>query len=128
MELAIQPFSDLVFTSHSTFLESEIENSDESLRNRPKWRGGFTLNWQVLASMVINLEALFVGSVLDSSIPTGDRSLDPYTRVDLALTWTPSTAWRFFLAIDNLFDEDFQEVLGFPAPGVTPRFGMRATF
>jgi outer membrane cobalamin receptor len=33
-----------------------------------------------------------------------------------------------YLAVDNLFDENYQQFVGFPAPGITPRAGVRLTF
>jgi outer membrane receptor protein involved in Fe transport len=42
--------------------------------------------------------------------------------------WTLNAHWQFFLVVDNLFDADYQEALGFPAPGITPRGGVQARF
>jgi vitamin B12 transporter len=78
--------------------------------------------------LVLHLDTLYVGKVLDSSIPTGDRRLDDYVRVDLAMTWKPEPNWEYFLAVDNLFDADYEEAVGFPSPGIVPRIGVKATF
>jgi outer membrane cobalamin receptor len=128
LSLQIQPVSPLRFTAHLTYLETEIKNSDAELRNRPKWRGGFAILWHPLASLDLNLDALFVGDSLDFSVPTGERELDAYTRADLALTWHINPHWQLFLAVDNLLDEDYEDAIGFPAPGLRPRGGVRATF
>jgi outer membrane cobalamin receptor len=44
------------------------------------------------------------------------------------MTWTLTPHWRLFLAVGNLFDADYEEAIGFPAPSVRPRGGVRATF
>jgi outer membrane cobalamin receptor len=128
MTMQVQPWSILALTAHLTYVETDIEDRDARLRNRPKWRGGFGIHWRPLAVLDLNLQALFVGDVLDFSVPTGERELDAYTRVDLAVTWRVTSIWELFLAIDNAFDEDYEEAIGFPAPGISPRGGVRARF
>jgi hypothetical protein len=33
-----------------------------------------------------------------------------------------------FLAVDNLFGQAYEETLGFPAPGIFPRTGLKGRF
>jgi vitamin B12 transporter len=128
MTMQVQPWSVLGLTAHLAYVATDIEDSEARLRNRPKWRGGFGVHWGPLSVLDINLQALFVGDALDFSVPTGERELDAYTRVDVAVTWRVTSPWEIFLAIDNLFDEDYEEAIGFPAPGISPRGGVRARF
>lgn len=111
-----------------TFVDSDIEGTEEELRNRPKWRGGTSLAWMPTDTFNLRAEAFTVGEVPDSSIPTGDVDLSSYTRVDLAASWTPRPTWDIFLRVDNLLDADYEEFAGFPAPGITPVIGVRKTF
>jgi len=120
--------SALRVTAQMTYLETDIKNSEAELRNRPKWRGGFDILWRPLETLEVSMTALFVGDSLDFSVPTGEQELDAYTRVDLAMTWTLTPNWRLFLAVDNLFDGNYEEAIGFPASGIRPRGGVRATF
>lgn len=117
---------DLDLSSHLTYVKTDIKGTQEELRNRPKWRGGFTAGWHPVPALVVHLGTFYVGSVLDSSIPTGDRTLDDYARVDLAMTWTANPAWQYFLAVDNVLNVPYEEAVGFPSPGITPRIGFRA--
>ena len=128
MEISIQAKPSLYLSSHLTYVNMDIKETDEELRNRPKWRGGFTVLWRPLSALGVNVETFYVGRALDSAIPTGDRDLNAYTRVNLAMTWTVSPKWQYFLAIDNLFDADYEEAIGFPAPGISPRIGFLASF
>ncbi len=126
LHMTKRPYPNLQTKSHLTYLKTDIEDITEELRNRPKWRGGLTLIWGLVSSYKINMDLLYVGKVLDSAIPTGDRYLDPYILINAAMIWTPTPNWEAFIAIDNLLNSSYQEMIGFPAPGINPRFGLRA--
>lgn len=127
LNLDIRPLPNLSWTGHVTFVDTNIVGTSEELRSRPKWRGGFTLLWDPVPTVHLSLNSITVGEVLDSSIATGDRMLDPYSRLDLAATWEPAPTWSLFGKIDNLLDEDYEEFVGFPAPGISVRVGIRKT-
>lgn len=118
----------LGWTGHLTYVKTNISGTDEVLRHRPTWRGGFTVRWRPLPVLDIHLQTLVVGEVLDSAIPSGARTLNAYARVDLAATWTITSSWQALLAVDNLFDADYEEFVDFPAPRISPRVGVRARF
>lgn len=88
---------------------------------------GLSARWNPRTNLVLNLGIRYVGEVLDSSIPTGDRILDDYVRADVAVTWRPTPNLRISVAIDNLFDASYEEAVGFPAPGITPRIALALT-
>lgn len=128
LSLQLDPTPKLSWTGQLTYVETDIKGTSEKLRNRPKWRGGFSLLWRPIPELRVNLNSVTVGEVFDSSVPTGDLDLAPYTRVDLAVTWEAKPTWCWSFAIDNLLDEKYEEFAGFPAPGITPRVGLRKTF
>ena len=128
LSLNLAPMSRLNFLAHLTYLNSDIKGTTEPLRNRPEWRGGFSVRWRPLVKLDMLLKALFVGEVQDSSIPTGDVTLDSYARIDLAVNWTLNPTFAIWLTVDNLFDADYEEFVGFPAPGINPRLGVRIRF
>ena len=128
MSLGARPWPSLSATAHLTYLQTDIKGTTEPLRNRPKWRGGFAVQWYPRSDLDVSLHTVVVGKVPDSSIPTGARTLDAYARVDLAVNWTLTRHWQVFVAVDNLFDAAYEEFIGFPAPGVSPRAGVRASF
>ena len=78
--------------------------------------------------MKFSAAATYVGSSLDSSIPTGDVRLDAYTRVDVSASWQLSSRFEAYLAIDNLIDQEYEEFIGFEARGIAPRAGVRFSF
>jgi outer membrane cobalamin receptor len=128
LSLRMQPWSAIGFTAHMTYVETDIENSPTELRNRPKWRGGFAVLWHPLPALDINVSTLFVSESLDFSVPTGERDLDDYSHTDVAVTWTVVSTLQLFVKVNNLFDADYEEAIGFPAPGINPSGGIRARF
>lgn len=67
-----------------------------------------------------------------ATFPATPVQLSPYTRVDASIQWhalsspTRGDALTLLLRADNLFAASYQEVTGFPAPGRTIVFGVRA--
>lgn len=124
----INPWDPLTVSGSVTYADSDIEGTGEELRNRPKWFGGFSVEFRPEESLVMVLDAVFTGDVHDSSIPTGDVVLDPYTVLDFTATWTPTRNVRVFLAVENLLNAEYEQFVGFPAPGISPRAGLRLTY
>ncbi len=124
----IRPWDELQLSGSVSYADSDIKGTDEPLRNRPKWWGELTLLYRPSRYVKFNLDAVFTGSVPDSSIPTGDVTLDPYDVYNVALTWTPKKMISVYVAVDNLLNEQYEQYVGFPAPGISPRAGVRITF
>jgi vitamin B12 transporter len=80
------------------------------------------------------VDVFFVGDRPDANPTTGQIGTNPqYTRVDLALSYTlpwrwAGVAWSTFANVSNLFDRQYDEVLGFPARPINALCGLRATF
>ena len=111
-----------------THARSRVAATNTELRNRPEWRGGLSAHWSPTAALKFSAAATYVGSSLDSSIPTGDVRLDAYTRVDVSASWQLSSRFEAYLAIDNLTDQEYEEFVGFEARGIAPRAGVRFSF
>ncbi len=118
----------LGFSSSLTRTRTNIRNSNDRLRRRPGWRASGGLSWTPHERFSLGLNALWVGSTHDESNPTGKVKLDDYWRVDAR---GDLRVWRgvsIYLAIDNLFDENYEEAVDVPAMGICPRAGARAVF
>ena len=126
--LQIKPVDSLSVRTQLTYTHTDIINSSEELRRRPKWRAGMDARWQPRADLTLNLAVFYVGTVLDSSIPTGERNLDPYARVDLASVWSVTPKIQIAAGIDNLLNRKYQEAVGFPAAAIRPRVSLRYDF
>ena len=84
--------------------------------------------WKPRSDLSLNVALFHVGTVLDSSIPTGEKNLSPYTRVDLSSVWAVTPKIQLFVGVDNLFNRKYQEAVGFPAAAIRPRASLRYTF
>lgn len=111
-----------------TWTDTDIKDTNEELRNRPELRAALVARWRPTTKLDLLLKTLYVGESLDSSIPTGDRNLDEYVRVDLAATWAATRHIKVFVAVDNVLDAQYEEFVGFAAPGIAPRGGVRVSF
>lgn len=121
LEFDFVPQANWYLRSQLTYLETEIKESTASLRGRPKWRWGASAGWAPSDRWDLHANYLYVDDVLDSSIPTGEVVLGLYRRVDISARWKLSDHWILSFAVDNLLDADYQEAVGFPAPGIRPR-------
>lgn len=114
--------------AHATHLDMDLTNSDVPLRQRPDWRGGLMFSWVPDERWGLDASWLYAGETFDSSIPTGDQFLDSYNRLDVTATYHHSDALNIVFSVTNLFDEDYYEAIGFPAPGSRARLGLRFRF
>lgn len=89
----------------------------ELLRNRPEWQGAVAMEWRPFAPFSLSGSCRYIGSRLDSSIPTGTRRLGGYAVVDLDLAWRPAQPFELSLGIVNLLDREYAEVIGVNDPG-----------
>ena len=74
----------------------------------------------------------FPGATIPPTLSTGHTgtkvSVPGYTKLDLALRWQATKHLELYARAENLLDEDYEEVFGFPAlerffgAGVTARF------
>jgi len=128
LELMLSPHETVDLSGSVTYTNTDILGTQEELRNRPRWRGDLAVAWRPIDGLRLSLTALFVGSLFDSSIPTGDLTLDSYTRVDFASSWDFCERASLVFAIDNLFNEHYEEAVGFPAPGTNPRVGLELRY
>lgn len=107
-------------------LDIDVHGEAAALRGRPERRLRASLRWQARDDTRVRLDARYTGEVFDSSIPTGDRALAGHLVADLAVERRFSARWSAALAIDNVGDRDYEEAVGFPAPGRRLRVQVQA--
>ncbi len=122
------PTTGIRLLAHLTWLDTDVKDTSTTLRGRPEWRGGGSLDWEVVSNWRWITRILALDDFYESSVPTGGVWLDGYVRMDTALNWQASDALSFGLAIDNLFDETYEEAAGFPAAGIRGRLALRYEF
>jgi outer membrane cobalamin receptor len=128
MSADYQAAASLSLALQVTYTDVDVKGSDVPLRQLPEWRGGVSLHWAPVPHWLVEASWLHVGETFDSSVPTGDVTLDAHDRFDATATWTPMASLSVVMAVDNLFDADYEEAVGFPAVGRRARIGMRYRF
>ena len=113
---------------HVTYADSDIRGSDATLRSRPKWRGGVSVDWRIDDQWLFAANFLALDNFREVSIPTGGIYLDGYQRLDVALSYDINDRFRVGFAIDNALDENYFEAVGFPAAGMHGRVNVTYQF
>ncbi len=109
----------------ATYLDTEDDNGRPLLR-RPEWSGSWTLQGSFSAHFSGDLTLLYVGARDDIDPITYERSRSSsYTTGDIALAYSLWDGVEITGRVLNVLDEEYQEVLGYPAPGRRYLFGFR---
>lgn len=111
---------------HATHTDVDVDGGGR-LVQRPRWRGGVTVQQSLASDWKLTLHGLFIGDSYDAAIPTGGLDLDGYSRFDATLAWQPTSALTVRLAVDNAGNGDYEEAVGFAAPGRRARLSLTAS-
>lgn len=114
-----------------TYLDAE-ENGVEEVRRAPHI-GSANLSWRPDGGRFgATLTARYNGEQLDNNftnLPLGPRvTLDDYVLVNLSADFRVSGQFQVFGRVENLFDERYEEVFTYRAPGRAFTAGVRASF
>ncbi len=121
--------SSVQITGHLSYTDSDIEGSEEPLRDRPRWKGGAGIDWDVTSNSQLHLQYRAVGDRFDFQIPVPDQNIaEAYNVLDLAFSYRLMNRATVFVRVDNLLDNEFQEFVGFPDPGIYARAGFAFSF
>lgn len=114
--------------THASYTDIDVKDGESVLTGRPQWRAGSSVLWRVSDNWRTSLDYQLVGEQYATSQHTGVvtlEKLDAYNRLDANLFWSISSALEANFTVENLFDADYQNAIGFPAPGVLWRVGVR---
>jgi outer membrane receptor protein involved in Fe transport len=127
VQLAVRPVPQLSLTASYTYLSTSIENTTQRLLHRPRNSVALGLNYAWSDAWRFVWNTVYASGSFDFSIPTGEVELDAWTRTDVALSYTWKAVTATF-AIDNLFDSDYEQYVGFVQPGIRARAMVTARF
>jgi vitamin B12 transporter len=127
------PLTNLTFRAAYTWLHTEDLTTDDQLLRRPEHHGNFSANWGFLPGWSANLNLNVVGERADSyfdnmTFTTTRVSVPAYTKLDLAVRWQATKHLEIYGRVENLLDEYYEEVYGFPALGQFFSAGVTARF
>jgi vitamin B12 transporter len=113
---------------NATYTDIDVKDSASVLTGRPQWRVGVAAHWQFSDNLRTSLDYQQVGEQFATSQHTGEATLhelDNYQRLDANLFWSVSDSLRMTVSVENLFDNSASTAVGFPAPGLLWRVGLR---
>ncbi len=113
-----------------TYLDTEDKTTGLQLFRRPKHFGNFRIayqqpKWGVAFSLIAYSERF----ESDFTVFPPVNVFNPgYSKSDIALHYQIIPSLRLKARVENLFDKEYQEALGFPAPGLGAYGGIEASF
>ena len=124
LSMRAQPVEALSLSGQLSQSKSEVRGSGDALLERPEWTASVHGQWRLASGHSIGAKILYVGEVPAFSGATGPVDLEAYTRVDLVARYRLAHRWTAVFALDNVFDETYEEAVGFPSHGFRPRVGI----
>jgi vitamin B12 transporter len=121
----------LVAGVNYTYTDTENLLTDRPLPREPRHRWNIRLTWTPIPRLSLFSEVHVVTSQFET---LGEVYNSGHTRVDVGGTYRLVNRYAFLKALDltariqNLLDEEYAEVRGFPAPGIQALVGLRASF
>lgn len=140
---AARPFSRFQISGSYTFVDSELQRAAPGstqeeglpLLRRPRHSGTVRAGW-IGSRFDVTVEGLFVGERRDLDPVTFSRFdvlglpifSDSYARVNLSGQYRVTRMVTAFARIENLLNEEYQEILGFPSYRLNFTAGLRLRF
>jgi len=116
---------ELVSLLQATWLGAEDADGLELLR-RPEWSASWTVHGGLWGRLSGNLTVLWVGSRPDVDPVTFERvELSSHLTGNLSLAYELLEGLEVLARLQNVADEDYEEVAGYPAPGRRVAGGLR---
>lgn len=129
---AWEPLDTLGFMLNYTYTDTE-DPDGESLVRRPENKIALNTRYGFLEKGVLNLDVQWVDERKASPYandkngnPVG--TLDAYTLVNLAASWTVNPHVQLFGRVDNLFDEFYEEAFSYATAGLSAYAGIKLTY
>src|SRR6266849_6221214 len=134
-ELRAQPISDLVFTASYTYLDAEKTSSVDinqpvgaRLPRRPRNEVYVSASYLWWKKLRTTIAAKFVNAREELSFGGPNFDIEDYSFVNFAAEYEINSHMSIFGRIDNLTNEHYAEVFGFPNLGQAAYAGMRVRF
>jgi vitamin B12 transporter len=117
--VAYQPMESLSLRADFTYTEANDEILQQELLRRPKYKATLEAKWRPTEALLVDADVLFVSSWIDinreGTIPR--LKADGYTTADIAVSYDLTDELTAYGRIANLFDEHYENPIGFLHPG-----------
>lgn len=113
--VAWKPLDEVSLRADYSFTEAVDKATSRALIRRPNHKASLTGGWQFLPDADLSATLLYVGPWFDGSrdFSTPRLKADGYVAVNLAARWQVTQMFTLFARGDNLFDESYQNPVGF---------------
>ena len=134
-ELRARPISDLIFTASYTYLEAEktsaagvAQPEGSRLPRRPRNEVYLSASYLWCKKLRTTLAAKWVNARERENFGAPNLSIEDYNFVNFAAEYEVNAHVSIFGRIDNLTNEHYSEVFGFPALGRAAYGGVKLRF
>ena len=127
-----EPLNVLAFMLNYTYTDTEDPDGERLVR-RPENKVSLNTRYEFLDKGVLNLDVQWVDERKASPYAydkdgNSVGTLDAYTLVNLAASWTVNPHFQLFGRVDNLFDEFYEEAFSYAKAGVSAYAGVKLTY
>jgi vitamin B12 transporter len=135
MEVKLRPMSDLTLTASYTYLDAEKTSAADitqpegaRLPRRPRNEGYASASYLWFGKLRTTVEGKFVNAREELSFGSPNFDIEDYAFVNIAAEYEINRNVSVFGRINNVTDEEYAEVFGFPALGRGAYGGVRVQF
>ncbi|HET9491696.1 MAG TPA: TonB-dependent receptor [Methylomirabilota bacterium] len=131
VSVAVDLLDTLTLSGGYTYTDTEDLATNRPLRRFPRHRYTAGLTWEPVNTVSLFAEAQVVSSQFEQE---GLPSNPGHHRIDVGGVWRiaprrgTAPALDLTVRVNNVTDEDYMEVLGFPAPGINFLAGLQARY
>lgn len=122
-----RPVETVLVQANYTYLHAKDRLTGRDLPRRPQDTLNASIDWTVADGIDLGAALRYVGQQRDTA-SASSAILDSYTTVDFTARWAVLDNVSLFGRVENLFDEDYQEVRAYRAPGRSAFGGVTVSF
>lgn len=134
-ELRVTPITDLTILATYTYLDARNTSSEDitqlpgaRLPRRPRNEAYISASYLWCKKLRTTIEAKFVNAREELNFGGPNFDIEDYAFVNLAAEYEVNSCFSVYARINNLTDEQYSEVFGFPALGRTAFAGFKVRF
>ena len=124
-----RPVADLLIRAAYTYMDAFDRTTGEFLQERARNKGSLDVTYAFTRKLRGTVSTIFVGERQDVDYAAQQRTtLDAYTLMNFYVSYDVRKNVTVFGRIENAFDTDYEQVLGYGTPGRAGYGGVKLTF
>jgi vitamin B12 transporter len=134
-ELRVTPMTDLTILATYTYLDARNTSSEDvtqlpgaRLPRRPRNEAYISASYLWVKKLRTTIEAKFVNAREELNFGGPNFDIEDYAFVNVAAEYEINSRFSVYARVNNLTDEQYSEVFGFPALGRTAFAGFKVRF